>query len=479
MKKEVLLFNKNKIFVYSVSGISKDGSLEFAKLTEVDWENANLGQRIGEIKESYGLKKVSVLISDNLSYIASLEVKSSAVLKNERDVIESKVPNVFPYDVSKLVWDYKLIKKHADLNVYQVVAIDKDFLKHIRDAFDKVDLEVEIVEPVAYSLARVTSGEEQVHISVYSGEFGTIFLVVYKGSVVFSATYETGVDVKVLFDKFKAYAIEKFEVESDIKVISNVEIGEEKVEVRKLNPLTGTVLKRKKIGSSDRDFLFIPVGNKHKKEKEPSDIEKIDLKVNESHADSVWDDNSDFDESDDAEDSGERKKLFMMVGALIFLMIVAGLLIYTKNKDKKAVSEDETKAETATVPVKEASPEPVLPDDVAAPDEATPESELNVNLNDYKILIQNGAGIAGAAGNGKALLEKAGFSDIDVGNADHFGYEKTEITYKEGIPQKVFDIVKDTVGLEYAVEFPIATIDPDDKYDVIVTIGSLKAENEE
>lgn len=474
MNKNILLFNSNSLFLYSVGGVQKDGTVKAAKLFETEWNNEDLGKKLSELKASQKLKNVSILISDELAYIASLELKESLVERNERETIEGRINDVLPESIDNLVWDYKLIKKHNDLNVYQIIAVNRDFLKLIKSSLEKLEITIDLIEPIAYTLARLTSKEAEIHMLAYSGEFGIVLSVVYKGAVIFSITYKQEEDIVGLFSKFKKYAIDKYELDESIKVISNVTLGDEKVEVRKLSPLMGAVLKRKGLKGKDRDFLMIPVDTTPKDRK----IEAINLNVKEAE-DNLWaGDGSEDNDVDNDEKDAERKKLFGMIGILVVLIIIAVTLIMVKNKDKETIVKEDKTEKVEPIVIEDTKAAEVI-DEIAAPDEATPEKELNVDFADYKILVKNGAGIAGEAGKVKTLLADNGFEEISVGNADSYDYQKTEIIFKEDIPKVVFDAVKDSIRDDYAIEFPIEVLSKDDEYDSVVIVGSLKAGEEE
>jgi len=468
MNKEILLFNTKSILLYRITSVRKDGTIDFQKLFETEWNNENLEQKITKIKTENKLKKVSILISDELSYLASLEVKKSSIVKNERASIASKISNVFPENIDSLVWDYKLIKTHRDLNIYQIVAVNKSFLNLLKKAIANVGIEVDFIEPVAYSLAQITKDEEDIHVLFYSGEFGNIYSLVYKGAVIFSTEYNLDTDPKEKFNTFKDYVRKKYELGENIKIISNLKLEEKAILKGNLNPLAGIVSTKRTLKGKDRDLLNIPIKT-NKKEEKKADLEKIDLKVKESEADSVWDNNNDDEDVDEDSTSG-KKKLFLMIGVLIVLIVLAGLLIVIKKKDKSSIINND-KIKVVEESTKEAV---VVPDELNAPDESTPEVELNVNFSDYKILVENGAGIAGEASKVKKILEDAGFENIAVGNADSYNYTKTEIIFKENIPEKIFNATKNAILNNYQVKFPIKTIEKDRDYDVIVTVGSLK-----
>lgn len=104
----------------------------------------------------------------------------------------------------------------------------------------------------------------------------------------------------------------------------------------------------------------------------------------------------------------------------------------------------------------------------------TPTSAQEVNLAEYNIQVLNGSGIAGEAGKVKALLEKAGFEDFEVGNAKTYDYTDTEIRIMSDTPDKVYDAVEDALtDGGYSVKKG-TTLSVDSDFDIVITVGSKR-----
>jgi hypothetical protein len=68
--------------------------------------------------------------------------------------------------------------------------------------------------------------------------------------------------------------------------------------------------------------------------------------------------------------------------------------------------------------------------------QGTPTPTLEeVDKSDVSIRVLNGTGIGEAAGDLQDELEKVGYSDIEVGNADDKDYEKTPVVFDEDLPE--------------------------------------------
>ena len=100
---------------------------------------------------------------------------------------------------------------------------------------------------------------------------------------------------------------------------------------------------------------------------------------------------------------------------LLSVAAIAGILYFRKDQPKKDLISNQT------------TPSPVAstsPTNEVAP---TPE----INFSEYVVEILNGSGTAGKAASVAAILEEAGFENIETGNADRDNYEQTIIQTKE------------------------------------------------
>jgi len=172
--------------------------------------------------------------------------------------------------------------------------------------------------------------------------------------------------------------------------------------------------------------------------------------------------------ADDIEESskGGKKKIFVffLVFVLMGALVGGGFYYYKTNIDK-------------SLPVKvDRVGEVVTPtDDEILPVEKPEEEEIDASL--YAINILNGSGMPGEAGKVSDLLESLGFEDINTGNADSYDYIETEISLKEDSPEGLYDLVKETLEDSYIVSRSKTDLDEKSTYDVVVIVGSKKAQS--
>ncbi|OGM02386.1 hypothetical protein A2115_02890 [Candidatus Woesebacteria bacterium GWA1_41_8] len=152
------------------------------------------------------------------------------------------------------------------------------------------------------------------------------------------------------------------------------------------------------------------------------------------------------------------KKLFW----LFLFLIIAGLVVGGFFFYKSRVAEKS--GGTAKTPSSTPAPQAT----------ATPTPSEEVKLDSLKVNILNGSGIPGEAGKVQDFLEEAGFKDFKTGNADNYNYTITEVSLKEGVPDAVFDAVKEALG-EYNVVKQEGFLDKDSEFDVEIIVGAKSA----
>lgn len=93
-----------------------------------------------------------------------------------------------------------------------------------------------------------------------------------------------------------------------------------------------------------------------------------------------------------------------------------------------------------------------------------------ISRNELKVQVLNGAGVPGAAGLMKSLLESKGYEVVGTGNADNYDYSLTQIVVKPGKVAALELLKADLV--DYQLDEGVITLDPDREYDVEVIVGA-------
>jgi len=158
----------------------------------------------------------------------------------------------------------------------------------------------------------------------------------------------------------------------------------------------------------------------------------------------------------------DKKKIFLIIFFVIaFLaLFTGGVLVY-----RKATKKEEAPA----------IEEPILNPEVESESEAETESPeaspaAELKREDLKVKIANGSGVSGTAGIARDFLEGLGYQEVATGNADSYDYEETEIAIKED-KEDYLDLLMADLAEEYTLSEETSTLDEEDDFDVLVTIG--------
>ena len=150
--------------------------------------------------------------------------------------------------------------------------------------------------------------------------------------------------------------------------------------------------------------------------------------------------------------------LAFIISLIIGGALVGGIFYYQNNVDN--VTEEVTEpGPTFSPPTETTSP---TPNGEGVLDDA--------DLTEYTVQVLNGSGIPGEAGKVEALLVKAGFVDIETGNAKSYDYTETEVSVKEDVPSSIVDGVLDALDSYTTSEGQ--TLDDGNEFDIVVIIGS-------
>lgn len=100
----------------------------------------------------------------------------------------------------------------------------------------------------------------------------------------------------------------------------------------------------------------------------------------------------------------------------------------------------------------------------------TTPAPLKIIKEKLKIQVLNGNGGVGVAAGAKAILENAGYQNIDTGNAGKYDYENTIIRVKEN-EDEILNMLSDDLKKDYSIAPALDFLDSDDPYDAVIIVG--------
>jgi len=98
------------------------------------------------------------------------------------------------------------------------------------------------------------------------------------------------------------------------------------------------------------------------------------------------------------------------------------------------------------------------------------DKSTGLDRSELTVEVQNGSGVAGAAGEASDQLKALGYDVVLVGNADNFDYEKTVIQVKSTKSQ-FLSLLKKDLGTNYNIGTASADLTATSSADALVIVG--------
>ncbi|MBN1263004.1 MAG: LytR C-terminal domain-containing protein [Candidatus Pacebacteria bacterium] len=155
------------------------------------------------------------------------------------------------------------------------------------------------------------------------------------------------------------------------------------------------------------------------------------------------------------------KKILLLAFLLLAVsgLIGGGIFVYQKAMAEKDENQNFLATETN-------QPTPFLTQIPTVEPTETPKLERKT----LKLQILNGSGVAGAAGKAQAFLENLGYQSFEVGNADSYEFDQTEISVRES-RKDYLDLLIADLEAEYALGEKDADLPEESEFDAVIIIG--------
>ncbi len=188
-----------------------------------------------------------------------------------------------------------------------------------------------------------------------------------------------------------------------------------------------------------------------------------------------------------AQGSSKSKKFLFLLISLIILGVVGYLGVRyfqpAKNETKSlTITPTPTEYQFPTdTPTPEISPE-TTPEATAKPTvkpiatvttkpaSSSVDTATGLDRGQLSVEVENGSGVAGAAGKAADTLKGLGYDVIATGNADNFDYQNVTIQVKS-TKSKYLDLLKKDLGLSYTIGTTSADLSSESEADALVIIG--------
>ncbi|MEA3355433.1 MAG: LytR C-terminal domain-containing protein [Patescibacteria group bacterium] len=125
------------------------------KSDEITWSKDSLDKAFVQVKKQLKTKSIRILLSDELSYVLSLNIPFNTKVKDERKLIEEKIKPEIPEILENENWDFKETgrKTQSDKQIIAFAPV-KSIFTLISQALVDANLKLQAIEPKTISKIR-------------------------------------------------------------------------------------------------------------------------------------------------------------------------------------------------------------------------------------------------------------------------------------------------------------------------------------
>lgn len=424
MKINVVYISKKKVQAVRIKIGKKSAAIR--RSLNFSLAGQSLDEIFSAVAKSLG-KNIRILLNPSLFplYTLILPLKTASI----KTAVEEKLVKLTSEKIADLVWDFQEIGQTSEEKIIQAGVLQKDLLDKIVAAAKKQNLEIEFLEPVAYSLARL-SEDKHPHLLLHPQGKKVLALVLDQRKVLNSLL----TDKPEKIEEMLAFVKDKFKVEVN-KVVLNEAVAAEfknfcnqkdlEIQSQNFNPVFALAL-------AYESLLSI--------------LPQKEVDMSEDFA----------PRTEELPKPKKGKKVFW----LFFLAAIVLAVVFGVRK----------------LPLFQPQPSPSPSPKPEPVEEVVVEPELD--RADLKLQVLNGSGEKGVAGIAQEYLEELGYQDVDAANAEDFDYEDVQIEIKQD-KEEYLPMLKEDLEEKYTVSEETATLNEDSDFDAVVIIGKSSSETSE
>lgn len=165
-----------------------------------------------------------------------------------------------------------------------------------------------------------------------------------------------------------------------------------------------------------------------------------------------------------------RKFLYLLGGVVVVLILLNVVRVLT-SKSSKAPSPTPTPTFSFESPSPTEQPSPTESASPTASPVSSVDKTSGLDRAKLSVQIENGSGVAGAAGKASDLLKSLGYDVVGAGNADNFNYIGVTIKVKSSAQGYIPVLNKDLSSNSYTVGSSSADLTATSSADALVIIG--------
>lgn len=486
--KGILFITPNAVRGFSIQGE------KVTELVNLSWTTENIGSVLGTARAAVG-RTVRLLVGEQFSYVATLflpqgETYSSS--ERERLAVRDLAGKFIPENLAESAWDYQeiLLPDSSLGRPVQVVSLVASFARVVIPALREAGFRIPVSLPESCAVARLFSDREEPILLVYKSGF---FFVagVMKGIVLSSATSLQGLTFETV-ETVGRFMKDRFNF-SPSKIIfvgsctendlidfdrARAEQSGFSIEFSDKNALIGLASK-KDISGRDSEILSVELSiaeeNSPDDEKESANAEsetserfglhKLDERVSASRS-------SGADRSHSL--VSNRTKVLAVAFVAVVLAGGGAIAVMLRNRQEmpSGVLDSAPLPQSEAPLIEDAPPVDKEGDDTASLSGGDSPSEdvEEITHGSFRVAIENGSGVSGAASNLRRDLSEEDFVISGVRTASS-RFAVSFVRAKESVPDEFLDELLANAGLNFSLERRRDMPD-DSNEDVILVLGA-------
>jgi hypothetical protein len=454
--------------------------LLFPQMTIVDaveseWNQSTIGDLLVQIKEKYNTSQIRIVFGEDISFVGSIAVQKGK--DKDRAYIEQAAKTIFPYLLEHSRWDYKDVFIRKDMVVLQIASLLQEPVSFVVTGASKAGISIQAMEPASYAIARISENLKEPHISIFRGD-AVLAVASYRGLVLGTSILRDIRDyaglrllVRTVYEHY-GLVIKTALCSHDDIVLALRQGSSLEITRSKLHPMLG-MAKKKDIKGADNEVMNIATQGSETKDiktnseddkQQNNEIKIIKHEEIEKHSTQI-DENLNLLQSRKKvliPKPSKKIRLVIGLGVLFFVAVFVFLILLG------AIIKGKNQSNSSQLPIPTSQ---IIPTSNIIPTQAEP---VAITPAIYKVQILNGTGIKGEALHVEALMEKLGFTTFGTGNADVYTYTNTEVKIKEGLPDALFEVVKQAIGGEYTTLRSKDVLTSNYAYDIQIISGKKK-----
>jgi len=453
---------------------------------ELDWTPEKLPQALATARAALG-KRIRLILGDSFTYVSSVPLAETASPEEERGTAGESFQLLMPEKLAETSWDYRAFEMPAEKSIQprryaEIIALTGSCARTIIPAIKEAGFRIEAVEPESISLARLLQNEDTCIMILYKSDSSFLIAGAFRGHILasFSAIPELTDAVFLETKRFLEYRF-SCEVRSlhAIGSFSANDFARIKPETFDQNHIivsthegsaaAGAALKDDFEGADSAilslDLSMLATSSPDKEnqiENELISTSEDDLTSEKTSGSSERFRLHFLTERSEKQNtqkkstwSSEKKRTLILAGIFITVLLagVSTIVVMLKNrselsmppadnknrKEQEGLSNTTSPTETTENTSDTSSVDSTDDSEKEIADATTDTQEPNWNRQSFRIAIENGSGVAGAAAELKETLSAQDFVIVSIGNTES---TTPTITATSNIPEEFLEELK-------------------------------------